>query len=116
MTDLCDSLHLDIIQCSCVCGNKWTHSHTWLASRAHGYLGGSPTPLQMEKLQYHSYTSKLWNVNGCHRCVPLQLSEGWTKPLIAPTFDRVPSERAKARVEAEQQAARITAAEQELLA
>jgi len=76
-----DSLHLNIISVSCKCGNKWTHSHTWLASQAHGYLGGTPNPQQEEKLQYHSYSTHLWNVSGCFRCVPLQLGHNWTKPL-----------------------------------
>ena len=41
-----DCLHLHIMQCSCSCGNKWQHSNLWLASRKHGYLGGTPDPQQ----------------------------------------------------------------------
>lgn len=100
MTDLIDCLHLNIISCSCVCGNRWTHSHPWLASKTHGYLGGTPNPTQMEKLRFESYSSHLWNVNGCHRCVPLQLSEGWTKPLLSPRFDGRSQEKAKREQEA----------------
>lgn len=109
MNELIDSLHLDIISCSCVCGNKWTHSRPWLASQAHGYLGGTPNPLQLEKLRYMSYSNELWQVNGCFRCVPLQLGDGWTKPLPAPRFDRRSQEQAKREQEAK-------TAEDELLA
>lgn len=97
MTAFCDCLHLNIISCSCVCGNRWTHSHTWLASLKHGILGGTPNPIQLEKLKYESFSNHLWNVNGCFRCVPLQLGEGWTKPLV-PHFQPKAAEVAKDRI------------------
>lgn len=83
-----DALHLEIEDYSCACGNKWTHSHAWLASQLHGYLGGTPDPMQMEKLQFQSFSNSHRNVNGCHRCVPLQLGKNWTRPLI-PSYQPV---------------------------
>jgi hypothetical protein len=75
-----DSLHLNIISCSCTCGNRWTHSYSYLAAQGH-YLGGTPNPDQELKLPYKSFSSELRNFNGCFRCVPLALGEGWTKPI-----------------------------------
>lgn len=85
-----DQLHLDIIQCSCSCGNRWTHSRTLLAS-SDGALGGTPSPHQELKLRYESITELRWNTNGCHRCVPLQLSKNWTQPLPAQRFEPKPA-------------------------
>ncbi len=75
-----DCLHLNIISCSCRCGNKWTHSHPWLSHSTAGYLGGTPSPQQEEKLHATSYENTRWTVSHCFRCVPLQLGVGWTKP------------------------------------
>ena len=81
-----DCLHLEILQCSCTCGHKWTHSYSLCASKDKGLLGGKPNPIQHHKLLHESYTQHYRNFNGCSRCVPLQLSEGWTKPLPAESF------------------------------
>lgn len=57
--------------------------------------------MQLEKLKYESFSSHQWNVNGCWRCVPLQLGNGWTKPLV-PHFQPRAAEAAKERVELQQ--------------
>ena len=98
-----DSLHLNIISCSCRCGNRWTHSHTWLASRSKGYLGGSPTPDQSFKLPYSGYSHHHWNVDGCFRCVPIALG-----PMTEPSFQEPPANQPLVD--------RATAAKNELLA
>jgi hypothetical protein len=81
-----DCLHLEILQCSCSCGQRWTHSYPLAASRDKGLLGGTPNPQMLQKLQHESYTIHYRNFNGCFRCVSLQLSEGWTKPLPEGSF------------------------------
>lgn len=81
-----DCLHLEILQCTCTCGHQWTHSYSLCASKNHGLLGGKPNPQMLHKLQHESYTQHYRHFTGCSRCVPLQLSEGWTKPLSAEAF------------------------------
>lgn len=82
-----NALHLHIEQHSCICGNKWQHCETWLASIEDGVRGGTPTPMQQHKLPYISYSTaeSIYQVNGCMRCVPLQLGFNWTKPQPQPT-------------------------------
>ena len=75
-----DSLHLNIYSITCTCGNRWTHSTT-LLSGSDGTLGGTPNPIQELKLPYTTTSHLQRNSNGCWRCVPLQLGEGWTKPI-----------------------------------
>lgn len=79
-------LHLEILQCSCTCGQRWTHSYPLAANTQDGLLGGTPTPEMQLKLKVESYTLHYHHYESCWRCVPLQLSEGWTKPLPAEDF------------------------------
>ena len=85
-----DCLHLEILQCSCSCGQRWTHSYP-LAAGSDGTLGGRPDPQMQLKLTHRTMTVHHRQFNGCFRCVSLQLSEGWTKPLVE-SFQAQPSE------------------------
>lgn len=69
-------LALWIHDCSCVCGNKWTHSYVTML------MGGTPTP----QLEYHGEVIRVvetitHHTNHCYRCVNLALlNKGWSKP------------------------------------
>ena len=72
-----DALHLMILSCSCVCGNRWTHSYSILAL-ADGSLGGTPTPQEEYHLAPIKITTSPRNYNHCYRCVSLHLKpETW---------------------------------------
>jgi hypothetical protein len=72
--DLC--LHLEVWNFRCACGNQWKHSYPILAG-PEGPRGGTPTPEEEWKLKYESMSEHNDLVNGCHRCVPLQMGKGW---------------------------------------
>lgn len=89
------ALWLVIESHSCRCGQKWTHSQLLLAAKGEaGMLGGTPTPLEADKLPVIGYDH--WQIvqhSGCFRCIPLALGEGWTRPqpvasALAPVRDR----------------------------
>ena len=77
MSDRC--LHLDITEISCRCGNKWTHSHLLLCTPQVAF-GGTPSPIEEEKLICKSYETFHRATSHCFRCVKLQLGENWTRP------------------------------------
>ncbi len=81
LQDQADCLHLHILNCSCTCGHKWTHSNLWLASQKAGYLGGTPDPHQSLKLPCLSMEETQRHYEHCARCVPLALGKSWVSPL-----------------------------------
>lgn len=69
-----DYLHMVIYDYSCRCGNRWTHSTLRYDT------GGTPTPLDEDKLQVQSRSYLPLNTSHCFRCVSLAEGEGWIKP------------------------------------
>lgn len=71
-------LALWIIDCTCVCGHRWTHSHV-----THR-MGGTPNPQE----EAHGTIVRLHptrrQFNHCHRCVQLSLGIGWEQPHAKP--------------------------------
>ena len=75
--DRVDCLHLDIIKTKCQCGHEWTHSQLWLASRAHGYMGGTPTSEQERTLRVESMVESRDTTQHCFKCVSVTLGKSW---------------------------------------
>lgn len=76
-----DCLHLEIHKNSCRCGNKWDSSYPILGSQVHGYLGGTPSPMQSHALPVKSMSETLVSYDHCFRCVPLALGKNWVSPI-----------------------------------
>jgi hypothetical protein len=74
-----DNLILWINECSCVCGNRWTHSYPTFSR------GGTPGPIEEAKGTITHIIPSRRQFNHCHRCVSLGLGIGWqASPVASP--------------------------------
>lgn len=75
-------LVLEILDCRCTCGNKWTHSRPILCTADGGY-GGTPSPRDEASLPvvriYHSNR----DASCCHFCGPIALQPNALAKLTA---------------------------------
>lgn len=71
-------LTLWIVDCSCSCGNRWTHSYETHIN------GGTPTEVEiLQGLVLRLIPTKR-HFNSCFRCAPLGLGLNWEKPQEKP--------------------------------
>jgi len=71
-------LSLWIETCSCKCGQRWTNSYL-----TYGF-GGTPTPLDEDRLMVERIIPTTKNHSHCFRCAPLGLGLGWKSAAGGP--------------------------------
>lgn len=64
-------LVLTIVDNTCACGNRWTHSYPLLAGS--NYFGGTPSPEEEHTLPVTRIAKQRRLYSHCFRCIPLVL-------------------------------------------
>lgn len=84
-------LVLEIFDCRCTCGNKWTHSRPILCDSDGGY-GGTPTSRQEAELKIVRIYNAPRDFACCFRCGPLAIDHKlWTRIIAKPTEAKPPA-------------------------
>lgn len=83
-------LVLEIFDCRCTCGNKWTHSRPLFCTADGGY-GGTPSLRQEAELKIVKIYNAPRDFACCFRCGPLAIDHSsWTKIITTPGRSPVP--------------------------
>ncbi len=79
-----NAISLQIIECSCACGNTWTHSYPILYG--HGNFGGTPGPTEERTFPVQHILSSKRNYSHCFRCVDPALIAAHPLPSLPADF------------------------------